>query len=172
MLEKLVQQQMAIPTMAPVREILIATAPTQRGVDMHKPHSVANALALIKIIQSKLKAGESFAYLATHYSEDPLTRSQGGDLGIIWTGADGFNNAVWPSIENLRSGQITSAPVKTSIGYIMAQVVSTSANPLPSDEAMYSAGVAQYRRNALDQDVPEFMDHLRQEATITKYAFN
>jgi parvulin-like peptidyl-prolyl isomerase len=172
MLEKLVQQRTAVPPMAHVREILVATAPTQRGTDLHEPHSDADALAIVEQIRAKLKAGKSFSDLVAQYSEDPLTRSQGGDLGVIWNATDGFNNAIWPSIETLRVGQVTRAPVKTAIGYILAQLVSTSANPLPSDEAMYSARAAQYRQEELNHDIKRLLDRLHAQATITRYALN
>jgi hypothetical protein len=100
------------------------------------------------------------------------TRSQGGDLGVIWNGTDGFNNAVWPSVETLRVGQVTRAPVKTAIGYILAQLVSTSANPLPSDKAMYSARAAQYRQGELNHGIKQLLDQLHAQATISRYAFN
>jgi foldase protein PrsA len=172
MLENLVQRKTAIPPMAHVREILIATAPTQRGTDLHEPHSDADALAIVEQIRAKLRAGKSFSDLVTEYSEDPLTRSQGGDLGVIWNGTDGFNNAVWPSIETLRVGQVTRAPVKTAVGYVLAQLVSTSADPLPSDKDMYSDRTARYRQNELNHDIKQLLDQLHAQATITRYAFN
>ena len=172
MIEKLARQSMTIPPMAHVREILIATAPTLRGVDLHKPHSAADALAIVKQIQAKLQAGKSFSDLAARYSEDPLTRSKGGDLGLIWKGTDGFNGTVWPSVENLRAGQVSPAPVKTAVGYILAQVISTSADPLPSDKAIYSVSADQYQRNNLNQAIMQLMEQLRKQATIKKYAFN
>jgi foldase protein PrsA len=172
MLEKLVQQTTRIPPMAHVREILIATALTQRGTDLQKPHGAAEALAVVEQIQARLKAGKAFSDLAAQYSEDPLTRPLGGDLGIIWNGTDGFNNALWPSVEHLQAGEVTQAPVKTAIGYILAQVVSVSAKPLPSDKAMYSARVAQYRQNEVNHGIKQLLDRLHAQATITRYAFN
>lgn len=172
MLEKLVQQNTKIPPMAHVRELLIATAPTQRGTDFHKPHSDPDALSVVRQIQAQLKAGNSFSDLAARYSEDPLTRSLGGDLGIIWNGTDGFNNALWPSVEHLQAGQVTRAPVKIPIGYILAQVVSVSAEAPPSDRAMYSARAAQYRQNELNRGIKQLLDQLHAQAIITRYAFN
>jgi foldase protein PrsA len=171
LLQKLAEQRIAIPPMAHVCIILIATAPTLRGTDWRKPHGTADALAIVEQIQAQLRAGTSFSDLATKYSEDPLTRSHGGDLGIIWKGTDGFNDAVWPSVENLRGGQSTPAPIKTAIGFILAQVVSTSADPLPSDMALYSNCAAQYRQHVVGPEVMDLLDQLHAQANITQYAF-
>ena len=172
LLQKLAEQRIVIPPMRHVREILIATAPTLRGTDLRKPHSAADALAIVKQIQAQLKAGRSFTDLATRYSEDPLTRSEGGDLGMIWNGTDGFNDAVWPAVENLQPGQVTAAPVKVRAGYLLAQVVSTSADPIPSDKVMYSDCAARFRQHVLNPEVMDLLDQLRSQATINKYAFN
>jgi parvulin-like peptidyl-prolyl isomerase len=172
MLEQLARRRTELPPMAHVREILIATAATQRGTDLREPHRGADALAIVERIQAQLKGGKSFADLAVQYSEDPLTRSGGGDLGIIWNGTDGFNNTLWPSVEHLRAGQVTQAPVKTAIGYILAQVVSVSTSPLPSDQAMYAAHAAQYRQNELNNGIKQLLDQLHAQATIARYAFN
>jgi len=53
-----------------------------------KPGAAAEkeALEKIKAIQEKVKAGEDFAELCKKYSEDPGSRSRGGELGLIQRG--------------------------------------------------------------------------------------
>ena len=53
-----------------------------------KPGAAAEkeALEKIKAIQEKIKAGEDFAELCKKYSEDPGSRSRGGELGLIQRG--------------------------------------------------------------------------------------
>jgi len=50
------------------------------------PEETAKANATIKEIQEKLAKGESFATLASTYSEDPGSKNKGGDLGSFGQG--------------------------------------------------------------------------------------
>jgi len=120
-----------------VRHILIATMPTHRGVDLHKPHSSAEALAILGTIQGQLKKGASFADLARKYSEDPYTRANGGDLGIIDQHSDPFSGTVWNAASGLKNGQVNLQAAHSYLGYHLIQVVSWSTSPLKSDSQDY-----------------------------------
>lgn len=82
-----------------------------RSADEAKRDAVlAKAEALI----ARLKDGEEFAALAEEFSEDPGSKRQGGDLGVIARGqmVPEFEEAVY----SMAQGEI-SAPVKTEFGY-------------------------------------------------------
>src|SRR5579884_1383561 len=46
-----------------------------------KPHSPAEALSKIQMVENRLRSGETFESLAQRYSEDPNTRNSGGEIG-------------------------------------------------------------------------------------------
>lgn len=74
----------------------------------------ARALAKIKELQAKLKAGADFAELAKANSEDPGSKESAGSLGFFGRGR------MVPEFEktafSLKEGEV-SAPVRTNFGY-------------------------------------------------------
>jgi peptidyl-prolyl cis-trans isomerase D len=69
----------------------------------------------------RAKAGEDFARLAAQISEDPGTKTKGGDLGWITKGemVPAFETAVFA----LGPGQISSEPVRTPFGFHAIKVL-------------------------------------------------
>jgi hypothetical protein len=178
-LERLSEKQLPPPVlMAHLRTILIATAPTHRGVDIHQPHSPAEALKIITEVQAQLRAGKSFDSVARAYSEDPYSRPNGGDLGVISKDDDPFSatpNAVggplWDSVQGLKAGQVTPKPVKSYLGYHLVQVVSWSTSPLPSDAQQYAAVTKQMHDFLLQRLMQGTMAKLRDQAQINETLF-
>lgn len=74
----------------------------------------ARALAKIKQLQAKLKAGADFAELAKANSDDPGSKEMGGSLGFFGKGrmVPEFEKAAF----SLEEGQV-SEPVRTNFGY-------------------------------------------------------
>jgi len=89
----------------------------------------AKAAAFDKIteIQNRLKSGESFASLASSFSDDPGSRNLGGDLGFVQKGelVPSFETAAY----GLKPGQI-SGPVETRFGYHIIQLLSKEGNSI------------------------------------------
>ena len=80
-----------------------------------EPRDEAQALARIIEVQQRLGAGEDFAALAEQYSDDPGSRTQGGDLG--WFARDqGLVKEFEDAAFSLEPGQL-SDPVRTQFGY-------------------------------------------------------
>lgn len=79
-----------------------------------KAKDAARALAKIKELQAKLKAGGDFSELAKQNSDDPGSKVQGGDLGFFGKGqmVPEFEKSAF----SLKNGQI-SEPIKTTYGY-------------------------------------------------------
>ena len=85
-----------------------------------EPRDDAQALARIIEVQQKLGAGEDFAALALAYSDDPGSKTQGGDLG--WFARDqGLVKEFEDAAFSLEPGKL-SDPVKTQFGYHLIQV--------------------------------------------------
>jgi parvulin-like peptidyl-prolyl isomerase len=85
-----------------------------------EPRDDAQALARIVEVQQKLGAGEDFAALALAYSDDPGSKTQGGDLG--WFARDqGLVKEFEDAAFSLEPGKL-SDPVKTQFGYHLIRV--------------------------------------------------
>jgi peptidyl-prolyl cis-trans isomerase SurA len=78
------------------------------------------ALEKIKTVQTKLKGGADFAALAREYSEDPGSRSLGGDLGFVQKGelVSSFELAAFA----LKPGQVSDV-VESRFGYHIIQLL-------------------------------------------------
>lgn len=98
---------------ARARHILIRVPATASNTER------AEALKKIKDIQARLKKGEDFADLASKYSEDPGSKTRGGDLGYFSRGdmVPPFDKAVFA----LAVGE-TSDVVTTDFGYHIIQL--------------------------------------------------
>ena len=79
----------------------------------------AEALAKALEIRQKILQGADFAALALAESDDPISRSKGGELGFLKPGqmVPSFDDAAFA----LPTGQI-SQPVKTPFGYHLIKV--------------------------------------------------
>ena len=85
-----------------------------------EPRDDAQALARIIEVQQKLGAGEDFAALALQYSDDPGSKTQGGDLGWFARG-QGLVQEFEDAAFSLETGKI-SDPVRTQFGYHLIRV--------------------------------------------------
>jgi foldase protein PrsA len=82
-------------------------------------HILVNDDATLEIIEQKIEAGEDFAELATEYSEDPGSASNGGSLGYFSRGK------MVPEFEavafSLEVGEV-SEPVQSQFGFHIIKV--------------------------------------------------
>ncbi len=83
------------------------------------------AMARIREAQKRLQAGEDFAAVATAMSDDPGSRSLGGDLGFVQKGelVPTFEAAAYAQ----KPGQV-SGPVETRFGYHIIQTLEKEGN--------------------------------------------
>ncbi len=105
------QQGKGLITKAHVRHILIK---------VDKNRSDAQAKQEITKIRQKIEAGAKFEDLARQYSEDPGSKTNGGDLG--WTS----ENALVPQFARVMKQQqvkTISAPFKTQFGWHILEVL-------------------------------------------------
>ena len=97
----------------------------------------------------RLNDGEDFAVLAEEFSDDPGSKRQGGDLGIIAKGqmVPEFEQAVFSMTE----GEI-SVPVKTEFGYHIIKLSSLEEESIrPYEEVKAEVEVAEKNRLARTQ---------------------
>ena len=107
------QQAFTTPEQRHLRHILIAVP---AGASEQQKQE---ALEKAKEIRQKLLDGGDFAKLAKEYSEDPGSRSKGGDLGLVRRGMmeKNFEQAAF----SLPKGEI-SEPLETPFGYHLIEV--------------------------------------------------
>jgi peptidyl-prolyl cis-trans isomerase SurA len=93
-------------------QILIDVAPTA------SPAEVAAAKAKADEAHKKAVAGENFAELAKHYSDDD-SKAQGGELGVF--SPDDVMDEILAAIKNLQTGQISDV-VRSKHGFHIIKV--------------------------------------------------
>jgi len=95
--------------------ILIESEVTDDMTTAEKTAAEEEALKKAKEVISKLKNGEKFEDLAKEYSSDESNKDKGGDLGYFSYGTmeDAFEKATL----ELKNGEYSKEPVKTSYGY-------------------------------------------------------
>lgn len=107
------------------------------------PAADAQARARADSLLERLRAGEDFEGMAARVTDDPATRDNGGDLGVFARGT------MLPEVERaafaLRPGEMSSAPVKSPVGYHILKareyvpMVAQSLDKMYGDVAAFAA---------------------------------
>ena len=149
----------ATPETVRARHILITVEPNSA------PAAVAAAKAKAEDIRKKAVApGADFAKLAEEYSDDPGSKTEGGDLGEFERGmmVPEFEKAAF----ELKVGEI-SEPVKTEFGYHIIKVDAHT----PASKPDLAVARDRVRETVLDQKqdaaITSRIAALRKEAKIT-----
>ncbi len=105
-------------------------------------HDAAAAQAAIEAAKRRLEKGEDFTKIASEISEDPGSKSRGGDLGYFGRGRmiKEFEDAAFAAAPNSLVG-----PVRTSFGFHLIQVLdhrSAGQKPFSEVEAQVRARLA------------------------------
>ena len=177
LVEKTLPPAPALPLLYHARHLLIMTGPPgptmAPGAQAH--HTDAEALAIIAKAQAELQAGKSFEEVANKYTEDPTGKGKGGDLGIINAGTP-FQPDFLKAALALKPGQVTPTPVKSSYGYHLIKIDSTSAAPLPTETKLYQdAGASAKvqadaaRHQQVQAAIPNYVQGLKAKAKIVDY---
>jgi len=106
-----------------LRHILVSTRPMKEpGKPLMQPRSEASAKDRAEKILSELQGGAEFVQLVTEYSDDRLTRQNGGRIPYYRKGYRGkdFDEAV----SRLSEENSTSPVVKTPYGYEIIKLIS------------------------------------------------
>lgn len=128
-----------------------------------KAKDEARALAKIKDLHAKVKAGGDFAKLAGEHSDDPGSKTQGGSLGYFGKGR------MVPEFEKtsfaMKNGEV-SAPFKTQFGYHI--IKRTGFRPARTEPLAEVKGAIQEQLTAQQQGerFQQFVDTLKKDAQI------
>ena len=139
-----------------LQEALAAEVPLT-AEQVHARHILVETEDEAKQVVERLQAGEDFAALAKELSQDTSNNEEGGDLGWFPRGqmVTEFEEAAFV----LQPGE-TSAPVQTSYGYHIINMIERDANR-PLDEAM----LEQKKSTALD----DWLAEQRQSEAVQSY---
>jgi parvulin-like peptidyl-prolyl isomerase len=118
------------------------------------------AKAKAEELLSRIKKGESFAALATKYSDDSVSGKKGGDLGYFTTGTmvPEFEKAAF----SLKPGEVSDV-VKTSYGYHIVQVEDTRLRKIKEKGKDLNEEVLTDKQ---DQALKKWMYQLSQKAKV------
>lgn len=114
-----------------VRYILVKPETTDDMTDEEKTKAENKALNEAKEVIKKLKKGEKFEDLAKKHSDDSTTANDGG----LYSDFD-KNDVVeefWNASLNLKDGDYTTTPVKSSYGYFVISRIKQSEKPSLKD---------------------------------------
>ncbi len=141
--------------------ILIRVASTADPKDKEK--NEADAKAKIEKIAAEIKGGLSFEEAAKKYSEDPMSKDKGGDLGFRGPGE------LMPEFETaakaLKAGQV-SDPVKTSYGYHLIKLIANGKDATGEDRKKLED---QLVSKQMGEKWQEFMLQSRNRAKVVNY---
>jgi foldase protein PrsA len=165
--QNLVERDIKPIQMWHVRHILIMTHNPNNDPSV-KPHTEADAQAIIAKIQADLAAGKSFEYEATQYTEDPSGKQNGGDLPVI-NATSPFDQTFLKAAIALRKGQVTPTPVESIYGLHLIYCVSTSDDPTPEDQAQYQKAADDYKQQQMAMNAQSYVQSLKDKATIVNY---
>jgi peptidyl-prolyl cis-trans isomerase SurA len=90
-----------------VSQIVVSAQPNPQAPPDKRVLNEGDARKKIQAIANRLESGEDFATVASRYSDDPNTASNGGDMGAIPESAIKRDPSAWEQISKLRPGQIS-----------------------------------------------------------------
>ena len=145
--------------------ILCATRNLRTGT-ARDPQDVQAAHERIQEIARKLKEGRSFEELAATYSDDPQSRSRGGEVGYVHKGMR-LDPRFLEVVFSLEKGGI-SEPFQTGLGWHIARVLDIQvARTLDmSDPVVYGM----LKRLAITRQMQVALDEEMKKAQITREA--
>ena len=124
--------------------------------------SMDQARSKIEGLATRIRAGEDFADLAREVSDDPITRSQGGDMG--WFQLNAWGTAVANVIVSLRDGEV-SEPFASDVGWHLIQRLGQREQDITQESERARMRELIVRRKA-NEEYDRYLRQLRDEAFV------
>ena len=149
--------QYKIPAKAKIRHILIK-AEKAASNDVKKKARLRAEEVLIKI-----KAGEDFGTLAVEYSDDPMSKAKGGDLGYIVKGQmfKVFDEAAF----KLNPGDVGDI-VESAYGYHIIKMEEKTDEAIQSFESIKDKITAKVRDEIKAEKIKEFLTQVMKDMDV------
>ncbi|MHB1100916.1 MAG: peptidylprolyl isomerase, partial [Burkholderiales bacterium] len=123
-------------------------------------HILVKTEAEAKKIIADLKKGAKFSKLAAEKSEDPGSKSNGGELD--WAPASNFVQPFADAVRLLKKGEITPAPVQTPFGWHVIQLQDEKALKLPTFDQVKP----QLQQRVQQEHIQKLISDLRAAAKV------
>lgn len=118
----------------------------------------------LEAVLQRIKSGEDFAFLAKKFTDDPLSRERGGDLGFVAKGDLGLPE-IDAVIFNLKEGEL-SGLIETEIGFHLVKVIEKKApHPLEFEDVSEDLKNLIAQRT-FSQKLEKYLKDLRAKANI------
>lgn len=125
---------------------------------------VKAAQARVESVKKAIKGGDSFADIASKYSEDPASRARSGDIGIVVKGD--LPPEIDKVVFTMNVGEYTKEPVKTDNGFHFLRVEEKRASKtFTYDEVKNDIAELLYQNEA-KKAYSEWMQELKSKANI------
>jgi foldase protein PrsA len=117
-------------------------------------------------IHKKAKRGDDFSQLASEYSDDPGSKTKGGELGYFPRGnmVPEFENAAF----NLKPGDISDV-IETPYGYHIIKVEDKKAAEMPAFDSVKDQARFKATQAAEQKKINEFIEKAKKETKATIY---
>ncbi len=113
-------------------------------------------------LKQKIENGEKFSMLASQFSEDPVSKTQGGDLG--WAGPGDFVGVFENVANSLEIGQI-SEPFKSQFGWHILEVLEHRDHNMAKTNKENQARNT-IRKRKIDEELRLWLRRIRDEAYV------
>jgi peptidyl-prolyl cis-trans isomerase SurA len=162
-------------------QILVTTLPAQQpGAVSGKATNDAEARKKIEMLHQRLESGDDFGTLASNFSEQPNTASNGGDMGFIPESQLKSEPQVYAAVSKLIPGGISdvlafydnpTSPQKKLIGYAIYRLLAKEpAGQRQLNDPRVQQDIRQRLRDARSQLLKTaYYEMLRDEAKISNY---
>lgn len=133
--------------------ILVRTSPTVPS---------DQARAKVEGLRARIVAGEDFGALAREFSDDSLSRNDGGDMG--WFQINAWGSAVGNQLAQLQDGEL-SQPFQSEVGWHLIRRVATRVQDVTEQNRRNQAREIIAQRKA-EEEYERFLRQLRSEAYV------
>jgi len=159
------------PEIMQIRFILVRVAPSgQAPSPSSVSRSDAEALVIIQNIKAKINEGANFDALAKDVSEDAMAKETGGDLGFVYDGSPFDPGALAAALTLKKPGETIAAPVRTSDGYCLIQLVTTAdLHPASQNAAYANIAVSIRSRSVTSAQIQSLVTDLRKTAEVVNH---
>ncbi len=123
-------------------------------------HILVKTEAEAKKIIAELKKGANFSKLAAEKSEDPGSKSNGGELD--WAPASNFVEPFADAVRLLKKGETTPAPVQTPFGWHVIQLQDEKPLKLPTFDQVKP----QLQQRVQQEQIQKLISDLRAAAKV------